>query len=157
MSAPTSGRVEHIHLTDGEGRPMRSATEVRAVAGVGLEGDRYASGSGRYSDDPGAGRQLTLVEAEVLDSLRAEHDIDLAPGSTRRNLTTRGIRLNDLVGRRFTIGDVVCEAMRLCEPCQHLTDLIGQPVLEPLAHRGGLRADIVTGGVIRVGDEIRPA
>ena len=129
---------------------------VNAVAGVGLDGDRYAYGRGHYQDDR-VSRDVTLIEAEALEALAREHGIGLAVGETRRNLTTRGISLNDLVGRRFWVGDVLCQGTRLCEPCQYLADLTGKPLLRPLVHRGGLRADILRGGVIRRGDRVRPA
>jgi MOSC domain-containing protein YiiM len=148
------GRIERIHLTDGEGKPMRPADRVRVLVGVGLEGDRYATGRGHFSSTPGTGRALTLIEAEVLESLR-ERGIELQPGEARRNLTTRGIRLNALVGQRFRIGSVLCEGMRLCEPCNYLERLVDKPLMDPLQHRGGLRADVIEGGEIRVGDEVR--
>src|SRR5437762_12052999 len=103
---------------------MRSVAQVHARAGVGLEGDRYAAGAGHYSDEPGDGRHITLIEAEVIDALRSDHGIDLLPGSTRRNLTTRGIALNALVGRRFMVGEAMCQGMRLCEACRYLGDLL---------------------------------
>src|SRR5438270_1437912 len=110
------GRVEGIHVAISEGEPMRATDRIRVLAGIGLEGDRYATGRGHFSGSPGTGRALTLIEAEVLESL----GIALQPGEARRNLTTRGIALNALVGRRFRIGTVLCEAMRLCEPCEYL-------------------------------------
>jgi MOSC domain-containing protein YiiM len=133
---------------------MRPVDRIQAIAGVGLEGDRYALGIGHYSGDPNVDRQVTLIEVEELEVLEKELGIVLAPGEARRNVTTRGIRLNDLLGRRFRIGDVECEGTRLCEPCQYLTDLLGKPVLAPLVHRAGLRARILTGGEIAPGDEV---
>jgi MOSC domain-containing protein YiiM len=150
----TVGRVEAIHLADVAAGPMRPVPRVRAIAGVGLEGDRYATGIGTYSPDPRTDRHLTLIEAEEIEALAERDGIVLAPGETRRNVTTRGIRLNELVGRRFRVGAVECEATRLCEPCQGLTDHIGKPVLKPLAHRAGLRALILTDGEIALGDEV---
>jgi MOSC domain-containing protein YiiM len=150
----TVGRIEAIHLADAAGGPMRTVSRVRAIAGVGLEGDRYATGTGTYSPDPRTDRHLTLIEAEQIEALAERDGIVLEPGETRRNVTTRGIRLNDLVGRRFRVGGIECEATRLCEPCQGLTDHIGKPVLKPLAHRAGLRALILTDGEIALGDEI---
>ena len=99
---------------------------------------------------PGTGRALTLIEAEVLDFLRDSLGIPLQPGEARRNLTTRGIALNPLVGRRFRIGSVLCEGKRLCEPCTYLEGVIAKPLLDPLLHRGGLRADILSAGTIAV-------
>ena len=147
-----SGSVVAIHIARSEGGAMESQDSIAAIAGVGLAGDRYATHVGHYSDDSN-GREVTLIEAEVLDDLAASGNV-LPAGATRRNLTTRGVGLNDLVGRRFRIGDVECIGIRLCEPCTYMQGLVGQPVLAPLVHRGGLRADILVGGVIRVGDAI---
>jgi MOSC domain-containing protein YiiM len=155
-SASGSGIVEAIHIAAAAGEPVRAVEAVNARAGVGLDGDRYAYGRGHYQDDR-VSRDLTLIAAEALEALAREHGIELAVGETRRNLTTRGISLNALVGRRFWVGDVLCQATRLCEPCQYLADLTGKPLLRPLVHRGGLRADILSGGVIRQGDRVRPA
>jgi len=151
------GRVEHIHLAGRASEPMRSAPRVRALTGIGLEGDRYAAGLGTYSKHPGGGRALTLIEAEVIEALQAMLGIALQPGEARRNLTTRGIELNPLVGRRFLVGNVLCQGVRLCEPCKYLEDLIAKPVLHPLLNRGGLRADILGAGEISLGDEVRLA
>jgi MOSC domain-containing protein YiiM len=151
---PGRGVVEAIHVAPSDGAPMRPVDRIRAIAGVGLEGDRYALRTGNYSHDPKVDRDVTLIEAEEIEALAAGSGIVLAPGETRRNVTTRGIRLNDLVGRRFRIGDVECEGTRLCEPCQYLTDLLGKPILAPLVHRAGLRARIVTDGEIALGDEV---
>jgi MOSC domain-containing protein YiiM len=150
------GSVEAIHIATSAGTQARPVDEIRAVAGVGLEGDRYADGRGHYQDGR-VSRDLTLIEAEVVEALAREHRIALAPGETRRNLTTRGVGLNELVGRRFWVGEVLCAGTRLCEPCQYLADLTGKPLLRALVHRGGLRADIVRGGLICVGDRLHPA
>jgi MOSC domain-containing protein YiiM len=155
-SGNESGRVEFIHLATSEGEPMRAADRIRVLAGTGLEGDRYATGRGHFSGVPGSGRALTLIEAEVLDLLRDSHGIALEPGEARRNLTTRGIALNPLVGRRFRIGGVLCEGTRLCEPCRYLEGVARKPLLELLRSRGGLRADVLEDGEIHVGDELRP-
>jgi MOSC domain-containing protein YiiM len=149
-----TGEVVGIFVANAMGAPMRELDEANAVAGAGLEGDRYRDGAGFYTPIPGP-RQLTLIEEETLAHLAAEHGIAFAPHESRRNLTTRGIRLNDLVGKRFTIGQVLCEGIRLCPPCNRLEELTGKPVLAPLVDRGGLRADILDDGVIRRGDTIR--
>jgi MOSC domain-containing protein YiiM len=154
-SSISPGRVLEIHIADSAGTPMRIVERVRAIAGIGLEGDRYATRAGHWSANEKVDRQVTLIAAEELERLAAL-GIELAPGETRRNVTTRGIDLNALVGHRFRIGDVECEATRLCEPCQYLTDLVGRPILEPLVHRAGIRARILTGGEIAVGDEVVP-
>jgi MOSC domain-containing protein YiiM len=149
-----AGVVEHIHIAPAAGAPVRAVATVRAIAGVGLEDDRYAYGRGHYQDDR-VSRDLTLVEAEAIEALAREHGIDLPAGGTRRNLTTRGIDLDELVGARFWVGEVLCQGTRLCEPCHYLADLTGKPLLRALVHRGGLRADILRGGVIRNGDPVR--
>jgi MOSC domain-containing protein YiiM len=120
---------------------------VEALPGKGLAGDRYAKGAGTFSA-PGRGYELTLVEAEVLD------EIELRWEDARRNIVVNGISLNGLVGRRFRVGAVVCVGRRLAEPCAHLEKLARPGLLRPLVHRGGLRADILSGGTISVGDEI---
>jgi MOSC domain-containing protein YiiM len=151
------GVVEAIHIASAAGKPMRALDVVRATTGVGLNGDRYASGRGHYSGDHRVSRDLTLVEAEVIDALAHGYGVDLAPGATRRNITTRGTRLNEFSGRRFWVGEVLCEGKQLCEPCQYLVDLTGKALLSPLVHRGGLRAAILTDGQIRRGDRLRLA
>lgn len=150
------GEVVAIHVAQVRDAPMVAVERVRAVAGVGLDGDRYARGAGTWSGDSRVDRDITFVESEVIEDVAATDGIALAPGETRRNVTTRGIRLNDLVGRRFRVGAVECLGTRLCEPCQHLTDHVGKPILRPLVHRGGLRAKLLTSGEIAAGDEIVP-
>jgi MOSC domain-containing protein YiiM len=150
------GQVEAIHIAPSGGAPMQSMPEVEAVVGVGLAGDRYFSGLGFYSarpTNPGA-REVTLFEAEVLDLLSAQHGIALGVAEHRRNVTTRGVRLNALLGHRFHVGDVLLEGVKDCPPCEHLEELVGKPVLRPLINRGGLRARVLEGGTIRVGDAI---
>ena len=145
--AGLGGEVAAI-LTAAEAEgPLSPVEQANAVAGRGLEGDRYYDARGTFSG-PGRGYQLTLVEAEVLDS------IELSWADARRNIVTRGIELNALAGRRFTIGNVECVGRRLAEPCAHLERLTRPGILRPLVHRAGLRADIVHGGVISTGDRI---
>jgi hypothetical protein len=127
---------------------MRRVEEAVALPGRGLDGDRYASGAGTFGASGGRGYELTLVEAEVLD------EIELPWEDARRNVVTRGISLNGLVGRRFRVGSVDCVGRRLAEPCAHLEKLARPGLLRPLVHRGGLRADILSGGTIFLGDEI---
>ena len=143
------GSVAAILIAPEAEAPLASVEEVSAVAGRGLEGDRYASGRGTFSG-PGRGYQLTLVEADVLD------EIELPWAEARRNVVTRGIALNGLVARRFRVGSAECIGRRLCEPCAHLERLARPGLLRPLVHRGGLRADIVADGRIRVGDRLVP-
>jgi MOSC domain-containing protein YiiM len=126
---------------------------VRAIPGVGLEGDRYALKQGTfYKPEPDF--ELTLIEAEAIDAIKTEYKVQIAPGELRRNLVTRGVPLNHLVGREFRIGDVLIRGIRLCEPCNHLEALTKQPVVKSLRHRGGLRAQILKAGTIHVGDTV---
>ena len=134
---------------------MRSLETVEAVAGVGLTGDRYARHAGFWPDGGEESRNVTLIEAEEVEGLAARAGIQLAPGESRRNLTTRGIRLNDLVGKEFWIGSVRARGTELCEPCTHLVAMTGKPVIKPLTHRAGLRADLLSSGRISVGDRIQ--
>jgi hypothetical protein len=145
-----SGTVETIAVATSAGEPAQLRRSVRALAGQGLEGDRHVSGTGTFpSGLPGSA--LTLIEAEVCESF----DPPLEPSQHRRNLVTRGIDLNGLVGSEFMVGEVRCRGMRLCEPCTVVQRHAGRPVLRPLVHRGGLRADILADGEIRVGDPVR--
>lgn len=149
----TAGRLESIHLASAAKAPMVCVQEVEALAGVGLVGDRYAAKAGRASAKPG--HQITLIEAETIEALALELNLKLEPGETRRNLITRGIALNHLVGRDFTVGEVRLHGHELCEPCSYLVRLTGKPLILPgLVHRGGLRAEILIGGVLRAGDPI---
>lgn len=155
---PTDGRVEAIYIASTAAAAMRALQEAEAIAGKGLKGDRYLAGKGYYSKRPlpGGGRQLTLIEAEVLEAIREETGVWLGPGECRRNIVTRSMPLNGLLGKRFYVGEVVlCEAVRPCDPCKYLEDLTGKRVLKPLVNRGGLRANILTDGTIRIGDRIR--
>jgi MOSC domain-containing protein YiiM len=149
------GRVEAIFLAQPQEGGRRQVERATALAGVGLEGDAYAAGPDTRRDGAGVdGRDLTLIEAEALEGLAAEAGIELEPWEGRRNVLTRGIGLNDLVGRRFRVGAVECVGRRLCDPCRHLESLTRPGVLRGLARRGGLRADVLTGGEIAVGDEV---
>jgi len=141
------GTVAGLLLAHEAEAPLVRIDEVVALPGHGLQGDRYAKGRGTFSGR-GRGYELTLVEAEVLD------EIGLPWEEARRNVVTRGIRLNALVGRRFRVGPVECVGRRLAEPCSHLEKLARPGLLRPLVHRGGLRADITSGGRIRIGDEV---
>ena len=148
------GTVVSIHITPQAGESMKALESTRALPGSGLEGDRYYQKQGSYSNTPGGGRELTLIEIETLEQLEAETGIHLDPGDTRRNIATRGVRLNDLVAREFQVGQVRLRGVRLCEPCSYLEGMTQPGVLEGLVHRGGLRADILSEGTIQVGDVI---
>jgi len=151
-----AGEVVAIHIASAAGVPMQGLASVEAVAGEGLVGDRYRDNIGFYSPtptDPGA-RELTLIEEESLAAVLREIGVVLGPEEHRRNITTRAVALEPLLGKRFRIGEVVCEGVRKCPPCKHLEEITGKKVMKALVHRGGVRARIVEGGWIRVGDPI---
>ena len=140
------------------GEPLHAMDEVKAIAGVGIEGDRYAADAGTWSKRfPGVHRHVTLIEAEALEALRRDHEIELSAAESRRNILTSGVALNHLVGREFTVGAARLRGIELCEPCRYLEKVTGRPVRAPLVHRGGLNAEVVEGGVIRVGDTVTPS
>jgi len=146
-----TGTIDSIYIAPAATAPTLSVNEVLAIPGVGLEGDRYALRQGTFFK-PEPDFELTLIEAEAIEALKRDYNLELAPGEARRNLVTRGIALNHLVGRDFQIGEVKVHGIRLCEPCDHLQRLTGRQVIKGLRHRGGLRAQILTQGAIRVGD-----
>ncbi len=149
------GRIESIHIATAAGSPMQLKVEVSVTAGAGIDGDRYAAQVGKFSDKPKSGRQITFIEAEAIEALATELGITLQAGETRRNVVTRGVPLNHLVGREFEAGSVRFRGTELCEPCQYLTELTGKPgILPGLTHRGGLRAEVLQGGLLSLGDTL---
>jgi MOSC domain-containing protein YiiM len=136
---------------------MTRVEEIHAFAGRGLEGDRYYKKTGTYSKKPGPDREITLIEVEAIEALKRDYGVDLDPGQSRRNILTRGAALNHLVGQEFNVGKVKLRGIRLCEPCEHLARLSGKEVLPGLVHRGGLRAQILTDGLIHTSDPIEIA
>jgi hypothetical protein len=159
------GSVVSIHVAAEASAAMQSITEVRAFPGRGLEGDRYFSGTGFYSKKSSyGGREVTLIEIEAVEALfggvlNAEGErcgIKFPAADSRRNIATSSVPLNHLVDREFWVGAVLMRGTRLCEPCKHLDDLTLHGVMSGLIHRGGLRALILSEGVIRVSDAVRP-
>jgi MOSC domain-containing protein YiiM len=148
-----SGTVESIHIASAAERPPQSVVQAMAVPGVGLDGDRYALKLGTFYK-PAPDHELTLIEAEAIEALRRDYQVELAAGDARRNIVTRNVPLNHLVGMEFAIGDVRIRGIRLCEPCDHLQKVTGKSLIKGLLHRGGLRAQILTEGTIHVGDVI---
>jgi MOSC domain-containing protein YiiM len=146
------GHLVGIYTATKAGAPMASHAEVRAVAGVGLEGDRYATKTGEFSEREGGGRQVTLIAREAITA--ANEQVEIGEGETRRNLVTEGVDLDALVGKEFTVGDVLLVGVRDCPPCSYLQEITRPGVLRALHGAGGLRADVVRDGVIRVGDPI---
>lgn len=149
------GRVEAIYLTGEAAQELQPVDEVKAVAGIGLEGDRYFYKRGTFSHRPMPGREVTLIEAEAIEAARRDYELDVGPADARRNIVTRGVPLNHLVGRKFKVGDATLVGIRLCEPCKHITKLVGGEFTTALKHRGGLRADILEGASIKPGDPVR--
>lgn len=149
--------IEEIYLASGRrgAGERRRVERARAVAGMGLEGDLHFRAAGTPKRRERDGRDLTLIEAEALEGLARDAGIELAPGQHGRNVVTRGIRLNDLVGRRFAVGEAECYGDRLCDPCAHLQARTQPGVLRGLVERGGLRASILRGGELSVGDGVR--
>ena len=145
-----AGRVEEINLSPAKKVLPVPVESVEVLPGQGPRGDRY------FVEEPAEreGKDLTLIAAEALEALREETGIELSAAEARRNVLTRGIELNDLVGKRFRVGEVECLGRLLNEPCAHLESLTEPGVLRGLVHRGGLRADVLRGGTIRVGDEV---
>jgi MOSC domain-containing protein YiiM len=145
-----AGVVEQITISPKPHQLPSPVGEVEIVAGQGPRGDR------KFVPKPmkRKGKDLTLIEAEALDGLRADTGIELSHEESRRNVLTRGVRLNELVGRRFRVGEVECEGVVLNEPCTHLESITYPGVQDGLENRGGLRANVLSGGTIKVGDEV---
>ncbi len=158
---PWSGSLEFIHIAPAASYEMEELREARLIAGRGIEGDRYYYGTGTYSPKPDA-REVTLIEIEALEALARndppiqEAPLVVAPSDHRRNLTTRGVPLNHLVGKRFRVGETVLKGARLNFPCKYLEELLGLAVYLPLYNRSGLNCFIEQGGTIRQGDVIEP-
>jgi MOSC domain-containing protein YiiM len=144
------GRVDAIYLAPERGAPPAPVERVHAFAGKGLAGDRKF-----FADGAGPGRALTLIQQEALEAMAAETGIRLAPGASRRQVHTRGIDLNALVGKRFRVGDVECRGVELCEPCTRLESLTQPGVIKGLVHRGGLNADLLSDGEIAIGAPVQ--
>ena len=149
------GRVEFIFVAHEAKATMQAVADVRAVPGSGLEGDRYYLKQGTFFK-PEPDFELTLIEAEALEAMKQEYQIEVAPAESRRNVVTRGVPLNHLVGKEFQIGGVRMRGIRLCEPCSHLQKLTNREVIKGLRHRGGLRAQILSEGLIARGDTVSP-
>jgi len=156
------GTLLHIHIAPAASYEMEEQAEAHLIAGRGILGDRYYLGTGTYSPKPDV-REVTLIEVEVLEALaRGEPKIPgvkakLEPEDHRRNLTTRGVPLGHLVGKRFRVGETVLRAARMNFPCKYIEELLGIPGLyEGLLNRSGLNCSIEVGGVVRPGDPILP-
>ncbi len=143
----SNGTVESIHIASAAEGPPQSVAQATAIPGAGLDGDRYALKLGTFYK-PKPDFELTLIEVEAIEALQRDYQVELAAGEARRNIVTRNVPLNHLVG------DVRIRGIRLCEPCAHLQKVTGKSVIKGLLHRGGLRAQILTKGTISIGDKI---
>jgi MOSC domain-containing protein YiiM len=149
------GEVVSIHIAPEEGAPTTPVDEIRAVVGHGLEGDRYHKLAGTFSKKEGPQREVTLIEYEALEAMARDYDIKFELGDSRRNIVTRGVPLNHLIDREFEVGEAVFRGIKLCDPCGYLEKMTQSGVRKGLANRGGLNAQIVSGGTIRPGDAVR--
>jgi MOSC domain-containing protein YiiM len=152
-----TGRLLAIRITPAAKLPMQSAEQIEAVAGRGLSGDRYFELKGGFQRGPTEpSQEVTLIEREAIEAASLDYQLDITHAITRRNLLTEGVPLNHLVGQTFRIGEVVLRGIKLCEPCGYLEKLTFEGIKQALLHRGGLRAQIVRGGVVKVGDVVLP-
>ncbi|MDP5220602.1 MOSC domain-containing protein [Ruegeria sp. 2205SS24-7] len=150
------GTIEAIFRFADSGAPGELLSSAHLLAGVGVDGDRYAIGKGHFQSEGRWGQALTLIEAEAIEYLASEHGVEMPAVDARRNIVTRGIDLNALLGQRFRVGEILCQGSRLAEPCAWLQKTTPPGMLRGLVHRGGLRADILEDGEIRLGDKIIP-
>jgi MOSC domain-containing protein YiiM len=145
------GQLLAIYLHGPKGEDLHAVETAQVAPQRGVEGDRYCRKDGAGKSD----QEVTLIEMEALEALGRECQLEIAPFKARRNLLTRGVPLNHLVGREFVVGNVILRGLRLCEPCDHLEGLTVKGIKDGLHHRGGLRAEVVRGGELRQGDPIR--
>lgn len=148
------GTILSIQIAANAEGQLTTVREANAIAGMGLEGDRYYTRTGTYSKVHDESREVTFIEAEALEALARDYHVELTGAESRRNITTGGVALNHLVGKEIRVGEAVFRGIRLCEPCTHLEGVSGKQARKGLIHRGGLRAQIVRSGRICVGDEI---
>ncbi|MEM1043428.1 MAG: MOSC domain-containing protein [Bacteroidota bacterium] len=152
-----AGALEAIFIAPTAKAPVQSVEAVRAVPGRGLEGDRYWKGEGAFSRWPGPLREVTLIDADALAAAEAEFGVHLSAGEHRRNLVVRGVPLAEWKKQVFTVGAVRLCGVRVCAPCKYLVRVTGQEaIFDALVRRGGLRAEVLTEGTLRVGDAVRP-
>lgn len=150
------GSVTEILIAKNAGDPLTRQNSATAEAGRGIVGDRYYTGKGTFSEKlkgtPDV--ELTLIETEEINAFNATTRQALKPSDFRRNLVTQGVKLNDLVGAEFTVGEVRLKGIRLCEPCAHLSSILGPEIMKHMVHKSGLRAQVVSGGELNAGDKI---
>lgn len=141
-----TGVVTHIHIASAHGAELDPRPEATLVTGQGIEGDRHYGREAR--------RNVTLVEGGNVEDACTAIGVSYEPGCTRRNITVSGVSLNELVGREFTVGTARLRGAELCEPCGQMETAVGNGARRVLVHKAGIRAEIVEGGVVRVGDRV---
>jgi MOSC domain-containing protein YiiM len=151
----SSGKVVGIYISAKRGQPTVAVEQIFVIPGMGIVGDRYFRQLDKGEIHTKSGQEITLIEIETIESL-VNDGIQVTPGETRRNIITRGVPLNDLVGFNFMVGNIQLRGVRLCEPCNYLANLTDPRILPALAHRGGLRAAIISEGTIHINDSISP-
>ena len=144
--------IDAIFVVDRAGEPMKRVTEIQAIAGVGLGGDRYATGEGYYA--PRDVCEVTLIEGEVLDVIRTMHGVHVHNGEHRRNIVTRGVSLRELAGKRLRIGDVLLEYDRPRPPCGYVERLTEKGMTRALGEGAGICVRVITSGTLREGTAI---
>ncbi len=149
-----TAKVVGIYISSRRGEATQEVEQIHVIPGKGIEGDRYFQIPGKPDAITRTGREITLIEMEAIEAMSQQDGIQISPGQTRRNLITRGVSLNGLIGKLFTIGKIQLIGIRLCEPCEYLAGRTNPRILQSMAHRGGLRADIISEGTIHVDDPI---
>lgn len=149
-----AGSVEAIYIAKASGEPTEYVEQAHVIPGMGIEGDRYFDQDGSKGIHSKPGRELTLIEIEAIEAISSQDGIPISPDQTRRNIVTRGVSLNDLVGQDFMVGTVRVHGVRLCEPCDYLAKRTDPRIRVSMAHRGGLRANILNEGIIYLNDKI---
>ena len=145
----SKGRIDQICIAPSEGGEIQEVAEIEAIPGTGLSGDRYCK------QNAAPETQITLIEAEAIDEFNQIFSLNLSATQFRRNVITRDVQLNSLEGKSFSVGGVRLRGIELCEPCAYLQNLLQIPgLVKQLTHKGGLRCEILSDGVIRSDDLI---
>lgn len=149
-------KVVEIYIAEQAGSPMLEREQVQLQQSKGIIGDRYANNRGTFSEKLAGlpDKEITLIESEEVVAFNLEQGFNYKAADFRRNLVTEGVRLNPLVGKEFTVGAVRLKGIRLCEPCSHLAGVLTENILPALVHKAGLRAQIITDGIIRANDDV---
>ncbi len=155
MSDRLVGIVAGIYIAENAGAGMTATGEVNAVTNRGLIGDRYFLGTGFYSNKAGWGANVTLIESEAVAAINAGHKTNFTAAMLRRNIVTVGLRLESLIGREFQCGSAILRGTKPFPPCAHLAYLIGEPaILKYLAYCGGIGAEVIADGTIKLKDHL---